>query len=345
MLRRAVLVLLMFSLNRSAWAESAPTAPPATAAETAAPAAQTTTEPPPAPAPAPPVAARDAAETRLAQSLRDGSRIDWWGPTEQAYLVLWREQSTARPFGTLVLLHSQGHNADWPGVIRQLRSALPGQGWSSASVSMPLIKEGLESKDNAKQAPSPAPEQTQPKPEENAMPTAATEPTPTQTAAPVAAPEAQPEAQKPADALSGEQRIADTLSHLNTQSGAKVLLAYHLAAEPLLRAARDGKLQGYSALILIEPAFLTTDPAEQKLLHEELALLPLATLDISAEHGDQKNARFRQAMAKRAARKDYVQWQAPGARVDFSATLISLERRVRGWLHKEFELPPPAQIK
>lgn len=339
-------VLLSLSLASTAQAESSPTAPPATAsptAETAAPAAEPA-KPPEAP-PAGPVATGSPEEQQLARSLNDGSRVDWWGTETSKYLVLWREQTLAKQFGTLVLLHSQHHNADWPGVIHALRMQLPPQGWSTASLSMPtvtqaLLPAGKEKEKAAAATPSaPAPATTP----ENALPTTATEPTPTQTAAPVTTspPTAEPTKSPTVESLPGDERIADALQHLNTQPGAKVLLVYHLAAETLLRAARNGKLQGYSAIVLVEPSFLTPDPADQKLLHEELALLPFATLDIGAERGDTKNAEYRKATASRSARKDYVQWRAPGALVNFIGTTDLLENRVRGWLHKEFELPPP----
>lgn len=346
--KNAGLFLLMATMTPLLWAESSPTAPPATAAETNAPAAPVTSPTNTAAQPAPAVTniqpKGSQEDQTLARVINDGSRIEWWGPDPNNYLVLWREQSRPKQHGVLVLLHSELHNADWPGVIHTLRIQLPTESWSTASLSMPKIGSAVlppnkEKEMQKNELPKEVP--VAPAKPENAMPTAATEPTATQTAAPVTPPPVAPEPVKPAPPMTGEERIGDALTHLSTQPGAKVLVVYHLAAEPLLRAARNGKLEGYSAIVLIEPAFLTQNADDLKQLNEELALLPFATLDISAALGDAKGARYRKDMATRSGRKDYVQWIAPGSSFEFPGTTDLLENRLRGWLHKEFELPRP----
>ncbi|MCW8888973.1 MAG: alpha/beta hydrolase family protein [Gammaproteobacteria bacterium] len=55
----------------------------------------------------------------------------------QEVLSLYRHGERARLDGGVILLHDQGANPDWPGVVRTLRRELPRYGWSTLAVALP----------------------------------------------------------------------------------------------------------------------------------------------------------------------------------------------------------------
>jgi pimeloyl-ACP methyl ester carboxylesterase len=53
--------------------------------------------------------------------------------------ALYRNVQSARYDGGVILLHDQGANPDWPGVMQTLRRELPHFGWSTLAVELPAL--------------------------------------------------------------------------------------------------------------------------------------------------------------------------------------------------------------
>lgn len=51
-------------------------------------------------------------------------------------LALWRNESSGRAQGAVLLLHDSGGHADWPGVIGPLRRELPRHGWHTLALQL-----------------------------------------------------------------------------------------------------------------------------------------------------------------------------------------------------------------
>jgi len=65
--------------------------------------------------------------------------VVWLGPTGKPFLALFRETDSGSSGRVVLVLHSMGGNADWPDVISPLRKGLPGRGWSTLSIQMPVL--------------------------------------------------------------------------------------------------------------------------------------------------------------------------------------------------------------
>lgn len=61
------------------------------------------------------------------------------GQEEQKFLALFRADTTGTRHGGAVLLHPMGAHPDWPEVIAPLRRALPGYGWASLAIQLPVF--------------------------------------------------------------------------------------------------------------------------------------------------------------------------------------------------------------
>lgn len=60
----------------------------------------------------------------------------------ESFVGLYGEPLSDQPQGAVILLHHMGGHADWPQVIRPIRTQLPGSGWATLSIQMPLISPG-----------------------------------------------------------------------------------------------------------------------------------------------------------------------------------------------------------
>lgn len=65
----------------------------------------------------------------------------------ESFLGLWLEQRTGTPQGGILLLHDQGHQADWPFRLQQARSYLPDVGWNTLSITLPRTPDDLSDAD------------------------------------------------------------------------------------------------------------------------------------------------------------------------------------------------------
>lgn len=55
------------------------------------------------------------------------------------FLSLYREDTTGSPQGAAIILHDFGTHPNWPEVIAPIRKALPGYGWATLSLQMPVM--------------------------------------------------------------------------------------------------------------------------------------------------------------------------------------------------------------
>ncbi len=82
----------------------------------------------------------NAPNQALAQSLEQqthGDEVRWLTTNTGPFLSLYTPDKTGNQFGTVILLHGNGHHPDWPGVIHLLRTQLPEVGWSTLSIAVP----------------------------------------------------------------------------------------------------------------------------------------------------------------------------------------------------------------
>ncbi len=58
----------------------------------------------------------------------------------QEFLSIYTESDSESPQGGVILIHGIGVHPDWPDVINPLREQLPGHGWSTLSLQMPILE-------------------------------------------------------------------------------------------------------------------------------------------------------------------------------------------------------------
>lgn len=85
-----------------------------------------------------------AREARLREEIveviLDGEAIDLATVDGQSFLALYTEQTSDLPArGTVVILHSRGLHPDWGTVVHPLRVGLPGSGWHTLSIQLPVL--------------------------------------------------------------------------------------------------------------------------------------------------------------------------------------------------------------
>ena len=79
-------------------------------------------------------------EQRWATQILDSQMIGeavWLKVKQDKFLALYTP--AAKPEGAVILMHDAGLNPDWPDVISPLRRELPGHGWTTLSLQMPLL--------------------------------------------------------------------------------------------------------------------------------------------------------------------------------------------------------------
>ena len=98
-----------------------------------------------------PVQATDSAkEQRWANQLTDfifEGNPEWLVADGKKFLGLYTPATTDETAGAVILLHCRGAHPDWPQVIQPLRSQLPGKGWATLSLQMPVLAGEANDKD------------------------------------------------------------------------------------------------------------------------------------------------------------------------------------------------------
>jgi pimeloyl-ACP methyl ester carboxylesterase len=75
---------------------------------------------------------------QLAGSYPPGEVV-WLHAMHKPFLALYKEPDGIRAGKAAVILHSMGGHADWPELIAPLRINLPGKGWATLSVQLPVL--------------------------------------------------------------------------------------------------------------------------------------------------------------------------------------------------------------
>lgn len=75
---------------------------------------------------------------RVLENLQHGQPI-WLSDNRHDFLALYQPVFGVRPKQAVLLVHGMGGHPDWPEVIQPLRTRLPGRGWSTLSLQMPVL--------------------------------------------------------------------------------------------------------------------------------------------------------------------------------------------------------------
>ena len=90
-----------------------------------------------------PVQATDSAkEERWANQVTDfllDGDAEWLEANGNKFLSIYTPATTDKTTGAVILLHGRGAHPDWPQVIQPLRTQLPGKGWATLSLQMPVL--------------------------------------------------------------------------------------------------------------------------------------------------------------------------------------------------------------
>ena len=79
--------------------------------------------------------------THLVQNPVAGETV-WLKAGGGEFLALLMEASVGDGKKAVIILHSMGTHADWPEIISPLRTALPGRGWTTLSLQLPVLPPG-----------------------------------------------------------------------------------------------------------------------------------------------------------------------------------------------------------
>ena len=63
----------------------------------------------------------------------------WLEANGNPFLVIYTPAATGKPKGVAILMHGRGVHPDWAQVINPLRTELPGKGWATLSIQMPVL--------------------------------------------------------------------------------------------------------------------------------------------------------------------------------------------------------------
>jgi hypothetical protein len=264
-----------------------------------------------------PTAAPDQSLQEIAATLRDTSDLVSLTPTQgEAFVMLFQASQSADNYGTLLLLPDNHQHANWPGLLRYLRTNMPQQGWATLAITLPDL---------------------------------ALDATPVSTPNPsTATVESNPALQ---DYVKQSQaRIERTLLYAQEQklAGKLIVIAMGSSATALLGAMQQGyqpsKLDG---VILIDAYQPFPDP--KLALNDETAKLaektPIKDL-FQAEHPHRQQMQQRMLQAQNT--KHYQAEPLPAAfrQLDLRFSepeLIFIQKRLRSWLESEFIKEKPKQ--
>ena len=75
---------------------------------------------------------------QVTEFLLDGD-TEWLEANGKKFLSIFTPAATDNTVGAVILLHGRGAHPDWPQVIQPLRIQLPGKGWATLSLQMPVL--------------------------------------------------------------------------------------------------------------------------------------------------------------------------------------------------------------
>ena len=85
---------------------------------------------------------------QIVDSLIEG-KVLWLVANGHKFLTLYTESAHKSPKGAVIILHGIGAHPNWNEVVYPLRTRLPGLGWHSLSIQMPVLPNDAEYKQYA----------------------------------------------------------------------------------------------------------------------------------------------------------------------------------------------------
>ena len=262
--------------------------------------------------------------SEITNTLRDNSDQVWLTPTQgDAFLLLFKASEHQEKHGTVLLLPDNQQHANWPGLLRHLRSQLPKQGWATISISLPAFD--LEAK-------------------------------PTSSASPSSSTTANPSAAVSSDAAlteyikNAQVRFERIFQYVQEQSlsGKLVVVAMGISATALLGAMQQGyQPSQLDGLILID-AYQPFPDAKLDIRNETIkfaASKPIQDI-FQTEHPYVLQMQQRQLYSQQQNTAHYIAEPLPPTfrRVDLRFSepqLIFIEKRISTWLKSEFIAEKP----
>jgi pimeloyl-ACP methyl ester carboxylesterase len=80
---------------------------------------------------------------QIVDFLIDGDPV-WLQANRHKFLGIYTEAYTNKRLGAVILIHGGGVHPDWQQVMKPLRTALPGQGWATLAIQMPVLPNGTD---------------------------------------------------------------------------------------------------------------------------------------------------------------------------------------------------------
>lgn len=314
-------------------------------------------EPATAAADAPPILRLPAEreETRRAKGLEQQlSQIDratevaWLDNGDDRFLALYRQDSSGKPFASLLILHDNRQHPDWPGIVRGLREQLSGHGWNTLSVAMPdylpqpnlpPLPEPSAADTAAPSAGMPSGAATNGKPADKGKSPPGAKPStpPAEPAAPTAPPEEEKSIEYPIEKVPDvvDERVRVGIAFLKKKDPAPVVIAaIGLPAGFAAKKTQTLLIKDVAGIVLIDPV-----QPEGSDFNTDLDALDLRVpiLDIAPEFGPRTNPALRLANASRGRHESYQQRIIKGARTGFTGYETQIVKTVRGWGERLFK--------
>lgn len=79
----------------------------------------------------------------LSKELEDDSLV-WLKADNEKFIALWEPDTSSNSLGSVLILHGEGENADWPDTINPIRTALVQFGWSTLSIELPNSQQNID---------------------------------------------------------------------------------------------------------------------------------------------------------------------------------------------------------
>lgn len=271
---------------------------------------------------------------------------------QEKFLAFWQPADQATPRGAVIILPSDGENANWPNVIGPLRRALPRYGWSTLALTLPdppLPDLPTPFRAELPDVRLPEPEPLAKAPEEPAeQPTEAEEPEEPSQPEADPPPEAEPEPEAPLQAETPppptyaeriDARIEAALAFARTQHlGDLVLLGHGTGGYWAIRYLSQNEDSEFTQLMVIDPRHANGQDAQ---LEDLVARLKLPTGDFySSDPNNQRPAQLRREASQRDSLSTYQQVVLPSVLGNPATLQEQIVRRIRGWLERQSATPP-----
>lgn len=75
---------------------------------------------------------------QIVDAILDGEPV-YLKSRDHEFLSIYTESEEDMPRGAAIIMHGRGYHPDWKDVVYPLRTGLPGQGWHTLSIQMPVL--------------------------------------------------------------------------------------------------------------------------------------------------------------------------------------------------------------